>query len=136
MKFVIAMIIIIGLSVGGYNFYQYWLKFKDKTSDTIAVNVPAAPPIDGSQLPGLPQKLDEPYNAAKNRGANGLRDFLNAYGGQIDDPRKAWIQLDYIELLSQSSPGEARQKFHDVESRITQDSPVYPRVKQLEKTYQ
>jgi hypothetical protein len=73
---------------------------------------------------------------ARNRGATGLRDFLARYGKNIDDPRRAWIELDYVVLLAQSSPGEARREFAKVKSRIQSDSPVYNRVKQLEKTYE
>ena len=65
-----------------------------------------------------------------------MHDFLAAHGDKIADPRKAWIELDYVVLLAQSSPGAARQKFQEVKSRVQPDSPVYGRVRQLEKTYE
>jgi hypothetical protein len=41
-----------------------------------------------------------------------------------------------VVLLAQSSPGEARREFAKVKSRVPPGSPVYNRVKQLEKTYE
>ncbi len=74
--------------------------------------------------------------AAEQHGAAGLREFLAAHGGQIKDPRLAWIELDYVVLAGESNPGEARRVFAKVRARLDSTSPVYSRLKQLEKTYQ
>lgn len=134
MKFVIGAIVIVGLAVGGYHLNQYWGKFKDVNSDT--TQPAAAPVISGDALPGMPANLEGTLNQAKLRGATGLHDFLQMYGNTISDPRRAWIELDYMVLLAQTSPGEARQEFAKIKSRITPSSPVYNRMKQLEKTYE
>ncbi len=97
---------------------------------------PVTPQVSGDQLPGLPPKLEPLLDIARKRGAPGLRDFLATHGKAIDDPRRAWIELDYVVLLAQSSPGEARRVFATVKSRVEPGSPVYNRVKQLEKTYE
>jgi hypothetical protein len=73
---------------------------------------------------------------ARKRGAAGLHDFLAMYGNTISDPCRAWIELDYVVLVAQSNPGEARRQFAKVKSRAQPGSPVYDRVKQLEKTYE
>lgn len=141
MKFVIGLIIVVGLSLGAYQFYEYYSKYQGKSEDQIEHPTAAAPaPVQnyaasGDQLPGLPPKLQPILETAEKRGASGLHDFLQTYGSQISDPRKAWIELDYVEFLSQGSPGEARHLFKEVQARTQQDSPVYGRVKQLEKTY-
>jgi len=44
--------------------------------------------------------------------------------------------LDYIVLISSTNPQEARRLFTVVKQRTPTNSPVYPRVKLLEKTYQ
>lgn len=134
MKFIIAVIIVVGLSMGAYQLHEYWGKFKDK-DDTAAVAPAIAVPDSGDQLAGLPPKLQPLLDLAQKRGAVGLREFLATYGSKIADPRKAWIELDYVVLLAQSSPGSARQKFQEVKSRVQPDSPVYGRIQQLDKTY-
>ena len=48
---------------------------------------------------------------------------------------RASIELDYVVLLAQSNPEAARKAFAKVKSRITSGSPLYTRVKDLEKTY-
>jgi hypothetical protein len=132
MRFFTGLIIVVGLSLGAWQLYKYWQTFEEKPP------VAAAPlPIaDGDQLPGMPPSLRPVLEAARKRGAPGLHDFLVMYGNTINDPRRAWIELDYVVLLAQSSPGEARREFAKVKSRVPPDSPVYDRIKQLEKTYE
>ena len=84
----------------------------------------------------MPPRLQGILDASEQRGATGLHDFLTTYGKTIADPRLAWIQLDYVVLVAESNPGEARRVFGQVKSRIGADSPVYNRIKQLEKTYE
>lgn len=133
MKFVITVIIVVGLSLGAWQIYQYWQTFAPKQ----AASAQAAPPPDipGDQLPGMAPSLQGALAQARQRGAEGLHDFLQTYGNTISDPRRASIELDYVILLAQTSPGDARKEFAKVKSRIGPDSPVYNRVKQLEKTY-
>jgi hypothetical protein len=120
------------LSLGAYQLYEYWGKFKPaETAPTEA----AAPQVSGQELPGLLPRLQPILDTAQQRGAPGLRDFLNTYGNTVADPRLAWIQLDYVVLVAQNNPAEARRIFAKVKSRVTPSSPVYPRVQQLEKTY-
>jgi hypothetical protein len=133
MRFLVGLIIVIGLALGAWQLHEYWGNFKEKETTTTA---PAPPDVAGDQLPGLPPKLEPLLDIARNRGASGLRDFLAKYGNTIADPRRAWIELDYVVLLAQSSPGEARREFAKVKSRVQPDSPVYNRVQQLAKTYE
>jgi predicted Zn-ribbon and HTH transcriptional regulator len=44
--------------------------------------------------------------------------------------------LDYVILLAQSDPSEAKRIFNQVKNRTQSDSPVYSRVQQLAKTYE
>ena len=133
MKYFIAAIIIVGLSLGAWQIYQYWGTFKPQTP---AAQAPAQPVITGEQLPGLPPALEPELQAARQHGAAALRDFLAAHGKKIKDPRLAWIELDYVVLAGESNPAEARRVFAKVKGRLDSSSPVYNRVKQLEKTYE
>ena len=84
----------------------------------------------------MPGELEASLNLAQSRGAGGLHDWLGAYGSRLQDPRLAWIQLDYVVLVARSDPAEARLVFNAVRQRVKPESPVYDRVKQLEPTYQ
>jgi len=44
--------------------------------------------------------------------------------------------LDYVLVAAPGDPAEARRVFAQVKARLTPRSPVYPRMKQLEKTYE
>ena len=133
-KFLIAAVIIVGLSIGGYHLYEYWGHYKgDETAQQPAY---APPNTSGDDLPGMPQNLEQIYQASKQRGVAGLRDFLTEYGKTVSDPRLAWIQLDYVILLAQNDPSEAKRVFNQVKGRVPSDSPVYSRVQQLAKTYE
>jgi hypothetical protein len=54
----------------------------------------------------------------------------------VQDPRKAWIELDYCIAVAREDPAEAKRAFASVKNRTPQSSPVWPRIKQLEKTYE
>jgi hypothetical protein len=54
----------------------------------------------------------------------------------IQDPRKAWIELDYVVQLSSKDPKEAKEIFSQVKARTPPQSPVYPRIQKLAQTYQ
>ena len=62
--------------------------------------------------------------------------WLKAYGSKVQDPRKAWIQLDYVLLITRDNIGEAKRIFAEVKARTPKNSPVWPRIQQLEKTYE
>ena len=49
MKFLITLVIVVGLSLGAWQLYQYWGNFKEKEPVAAA---PAPPEITGEELPG------------------------------------------------------------------------------------
>jgi hypothetical protein len=133
MRFLVGLLIVVGLSLGAWQLHQYWGIFKEKEPAPAA---PAPPDVSGDQLPGMSPRLQPVLDVARKRGAPGLHDFLTMYGNTISDPRRAWIELDYVVLLAQGSPGDARREFAKIKSRVPPGSPVYNRVRQLEKTYE
>ena len=92
--------------------------------------------ITGTQLPGLAPSLESILASSQQQGATGLRNFLKQYGKGIRDPRLAWIELDYAVLVMREDPAEAKKIFARVKKRTPISSLVYPRIKQLEKTYE
>jgi len=135
-KFLLTVIIVVGLSMGAWQVYKYWGKYKEPDATQTTPGQPSQSMVNGDSLPGMPPVLDNIYQASKQRGVMGLKDFLTVYGKGISDPRLASIELDYVVLIAHSDPNEARRMFNIVKSRVTPDSPVYPRVQQLAKTYE
>ena len=86
------------------------------------------------QLPGVPWALESSLQAAQREGAASLRRWLDQHSSQIHDPRKASIELDYCTLVARSNPREAKEVFARVKARTRPGSPVYPRMKELERT--
>lgn len=137
MKALIALLFLIGafwLSKQLYHTYQSVEKTRNTGDQTTpAPQQPAAP---SSNLAGLPPSLEPSLSTAEKQGASGLRDWLRNYRIYARDPRLASIELDYVVLISHQDPAEARRIFQDVKDRTPTFSPIYERVKSLEKTFQ
>ena len=135
MKFLISLVIGTGLAVGAWNLWKYWGSFSgEKTPAQQQAEAVAA--IDPSTLPGLPEKLAGPLAIAERRGGPGLRDWLKHYRKELEDPRLAWLELDCCLLLAKTSPAEAKELYASVKQRLAPNSPVYPRLKQLERMFE
>jgi hypothetical protein len=135
-KLLLTVVVVIGLGMGAYQLWEYWGKFKPSESSSGQSAPAAAAIVSDSSLPGLPPKLEPYLEAARQRGAQGLHDFLLTYGRTISDPRLGNIELDYVVLVAKNNPAEARRVFTKVKSRTSPTSPIYPRVQLLEKTYE
>ncbi len=129
----IAALMVVLVLYGGWQLFLYWDRVKNE--EDVQRKEAAQAGSLGDQLPGLPQGLEFGLKNAKERGVETLGAWLKTYGGSVQDPRKAWIELDYVMLLSREHPAEARRLFASVKARVKESSPVYPRIKQLEKTY-
>ena len=131
---VLSVLIIVLVIYGGWELFFYWEKVRDEKVNSEKVAAAAA--VVPEQLPGLPAGLEPTLQAAQKAGVTGLKNWLRMYDRKVGDPRLAWIQLDYVVLVARDDPAEARRVFAAVKQRITPASPVYERVKQLEKTYE
>ncbi len=134
-KFLLGVVVIIGLGMGVYQLWEYWGKFAQPDSNSSRASA-TAPEVADTSLPGMSPKLEPMLAASRNRGAGGLHDFLLTYGKTISDPRLASIELDYVVLVAKDDPTEARRVFAKVKTRTGPTSPVYPRVQMLQKTYE
>jgi hypothetical protein len=131
----IAILIVVAALWGGWQVFLYWDKVKSE-DDAAAKKKAQTEITSGDQLPGVPYNLESSYQAVKNQGATALKNWLKANGRMVQDPRKAWIELDYAVAVSREDPAEAKRVFAEVKNRTPQNSPVWPRIKQLEKTYE
>ncbi len=132
-KAIAGLIIVLAL-YGVWELFLYWEKVKNE--DDTKQKQDAAAMMMGDQLPGLPYQLEQSLQDARKRGATGLRAWLKVNAQSVEDPRKAWIELDYCVAVAREDPAEARRVFAAVKERIGPASPVWPRMKQLEKTYE
>jgi len=131
---IIAAFILIAFLFAGWHLYFYWERVQHE--EEAQRKDAAASAVVPERLAGMPEGLEESLQVAQKQGGVGLKRWLKFYGNKIQDPRKAWIQLDYCLAISRDEPAEARRVFAEVKERTPANSPVYARVKQLEKTYQ
>ena len=130
----IAALIIAAVLYGGWELFFYWERVKNEEETKKKQEIAQA--VTEDRLPGVPYQLEPSLKAAREQGAAGLKNWLKTYNASIQDPRKAWIELDYCVLLSRQDPAEARRLFAEIKSRLSPDSPVWARIKRLEQTYE
>jgi len=133
-KTLIIIVIVVAVALGGWQLFDYWQKVQDE-KDTQAKSAASAV-VNGDTLPGLPYQYDASLKAAQQQGADALGNWLKLYGNAVQDPRKAWIELDYVLLLTRQNPQEAKRVFNEVKDRTLPNSPVWPRIHDMEKSYQ
>ena len=138
MRQLIGIVLIIAALWGCKELYRYWeeVKVRKETQDRGGAPPTAGANVPPAALPGVPANLETSLQAAQRQGAAGLRNWLKLYRPYLSDPRLAALELDYVVLISSSNPQEARRMFATVKQRTPTNSPVYLRVRQLEKTYQ
>ena len=138
-KLITAGLILIACFVG-WRMFEYWTEVsanedRGTTHETFSVTT-----FDPRSLGGIPSQnsaaLEASLAKAQAGGPAALREWIKACRKLVDDPRLAWIQLDYVVMLGRTDPAEAKKIFAEVKERIAPTSPIYPRIKQLERTYQ
>ena len=131
---VIVVVVVILLLYGGWHFFLYWERVKnERENEQKAV---AAAVVNPQALPGMAVHLEPSLETAEQQGPAAMRNWLKTYGPSIQDPRKAWIELDYCVMVVRENPSEARRVFAAVKERTSPSSPVWPRIKQLQSTYE
>jgi hypothetical protein len=130
----IAALMILAVLYGGWELFFYWEKVKNE--EEVQKKQVASSIVTEDQLSGLPRQFEPSLKAAEAQGAAGLRRWLKTNARSVEDPRKAWIELDYCLLISRDDPSEARRVFAQVKNRTPESSPVWPRIKKLEKAYE
>jgi hypothetical protein len=130
---IIAVLVIIAALYGGWELFLYWEKVKN--DEETNQKKEAAAMVVGDSLPGMSPMLDASLQAARKQGAAGLKNWLKTHNQSVEDPRKAWIELDYCVAVSREDTTEAKRVFAAVKERTPPSSPVWPRIKQLETTF-
>ena len=130
-----AIWVLIILVVGyiGYLLFQQWDKARlehegHKKDEAAAI-------VSGDSLPGLPYQLEQSLRTAKENGATAFQTWFKANEHNLADPRKAWIELELCVAMTRANPAEAKRIYAAVKGRVPPTSPVYAKVKELEKTF-
>jgi hypothetical protein len=114
--------------------FLYWDRVKNE--EQVAKKQAAAAVVSGDQLSGVPYTMEPSLHAAEQHGPAALKNWLKTYDKVIADPRKGWLELDYCVEIAKEDPAEARRAFAEVKKRTPPSSPIWPRIKRLEKTYE
>jgi len=137
-----ALIAIFFALVGVYLFMEL-VGFYNRTAGPDGGAIPhtspseATPPaITGESLPGLPPYLETSLSQAQQQGVEELGKWLKSWSKQVQDPRLAWIELDYIVLLNLKDHKAARERFLQVKARTAPGSPVFERIQKLDSAYE
>jgi hypothetical protein len=128
----IWILIIFLVAYVGYRLFQQWDQARLEHEGQKKVE--AAAVVVGERLPGMPQQLESSLKAARDRGPAAFRSWFRDNEKFLADPRKAWIELDLCVAMSRENPSEAKKIFAGIKSRVPPSSPVWPKMKELEKT--
>jgi len=133
MKIAIIILIVAAVGFGGYKLWEYW----DTTQQEKTVTEPTQS-VQPQSLQGLPNQLEPKLQEAQRKGPEAFKEFIDSIKKSpfVKDPRLAWIELDYVVMIAAKDPGEAKRIFARVKERTPENSPVYPRIKSLEKTFE
>ncbi len=118
----------------GWKLLDYWHEVqieREKQWKQQAVQV-----VTPESLPGMPYELQQSLDAAEKEGPEALQNWLKMYGGYLQDPKKAWIELDYCVMIAKANPTQAKNIYKSVKERTPSSSPVWPRILELQKSYE
>lgn len=136
MKALIAVLIVLVVGFVGIRVYNHWEQVSErKLQDERAAK---GADINPDTLPGMPWQLSSKLYEAQRGDAATFKRFLDSCKNfpDVKDPRLAWAELDYVVMVSAKDPVEAKKVFQAVKKRTPPDSPIYPRIKSLEKNYE
>ncbi len=135
MKVLVSILILFGVIFTIWKGFEYWDRV---ASEREAQERRAARQVDPRSLKGLAPDLERSLEQAYQGGPRALKAWLDEQKkeGKIEDPRLAWVELDYVVKVTQDDPLLAKKVFAEVKARTPTDSLVYPRIKELAKTYE
>lgn len=132
MKNLLWILIIVLIGWGSTKFAAYYNEVKRKSEGPTPEEIAAK----SRELPALSPQMESSLQQAKAGGAAAFKAWLDRYANSIQDPKRADIELDYVQMLARSDPAGARRLFATIRPRIPADSIIIDRVKKLEKIYQ
>lgn len=136
MKILITILIVIGVVFGVFKLWEYWDKVSAEKEQV--QRAADGSDIKAEDLQGMYWDVEQYLNEAKKKGPEAVAQFLERFdqSPKFKDPRRAWVELDYIVSITGSDPAQARRRFQEVKARVKTNSVVYPRIRAMEKTYE
>lgn len=130
----IWILIILVAAYVGYRLFQQWDQARlehhgQKKAEATSV-------VTGESLPGMRQDLESSLRLAKDKGPAAFRSWFSTNEKTLADPRKAWIELELCISMSRENPAEAKRIFAGVKKRVPPSSPVWSKMKEMEKTFE
>lgn len=133
MKVLISILIVVAVIFVAWKTWEYWDRVQTQKE---AAEQAAKRPVDPRSLDGMDYRLEPSLQEVMDRkDPQALKAWLDRYRPVLKDPRLAWIELDYVLMVAPQNPVEAKRVYRAVKQRTPTNSPVYRRVKELEKTY-
>ena len=135
MKVLISILIVLAVIFTGYKLVVY---YDEVENEKAKADQAAKAEVRPESLEGLPSQYEKFLREAQAKGAGPFKEWIDQakQAGLVRDPRLAWIELDYVLMIVLENPVEAKKVFNAVKGRVPEHSPVYPRIKSLEKTFQ
>src|SRR5262245_16514511 len=111
MKAAIGILIALIVIIGGYKLFEHWEAVKERR--VLEEKAAKGADINGDQLPGLPWQLNQKLRDAQQAGPASVKNFIEYCKRvpDVKDPRLAWIELDYVVMLTSTDPVEAKKIF-------------------------
>ena len=103
-KLISILIVVVVIFCG----YQLFLKWESVKKEEEAKKKEAASAVNPAYLPGMPSQLEQSYQQVSQQGSAALRNWLKTYDSVLQDPRKAWIELDLCVAVTRADPSEAQ----------------------------
>ena len=117
MKVAIGILITLVVLIGGYKLFEHWEAVKERR--VLEEKAARGADINPDNLPGLPSQLLQKLRDAKQAGPASVKNFIEHCKRlpDVKDPRLAWIELDYVVMITSTEPVEAKKVFHEVKKR-------------------
>jgi hypothetical protein len=139
MRQVLAILLLMGAILLAKMVYEKTVNFKQTHSNAQPTPADNGANLSGNNplnLAGLPPEQESYLENAMAKGHAIFKKWLDYWGPRMQDPRKAWIELDYVLMVSRDDMAEAKRVFAEVRARLAKNSPVYARMKSIEKAYE
>lgn len=135
MKALISILIVVIVGFVGFRLFDHWEHVKERR--VLEERAARGKDVNPDELQGLPWQLAQKYQEMKTDPKK-LGPFIESIRKLqgVQDPRLAWIELDYVVMISATDPLEAKRIFQAVKKRTPADSPIVPRIRSLEKNYE
>jgi hypothetical protein len=136
MKVAIGILIALVVIIGGYKLFEHWEAVKERR--VLDEKAARGADVNPDNLPGLPWQLVQKLRDAQQAGPASVKNFIDYCKRvpDVKDPRLAWIELDYVVMITSTDPVEAKKIFQAVKKRTPDDSPIQPRLKAMAKNYE